>query len=217
MSTAMCHAVRRILLEMILAGFIATIACGCEAPPPSATQKNINTFTLAQQKVTQARSLVGDTLVSLRQYCAQPALPTYTAFAQNATATKAIGGELRDIRAVMTDQGEAFFADWESEIAAMTSADLKARTTARRASALATFQQIDIQAPAARAAYDRFVADLNNLQTFFDYDKTVAGVAAASKVVAQTNVDGAELERQLDFESANLNQVKAAFVTMQRG
>jgi hypothetical protein len=206
-------------MVLVILGLVAVAmnSGGCEETPVSQTQKNINTFTLAQQKVTQGRRLVGDTLVSLNAYCAQPGLPAYTAFAQHAQATHRVSDELRDIGAVMTDQGTAFFADWDREIAAMTNADLKKHTEARKTSAQAAFGQIAAEVPAARAVYDTFVADLNNLQTFFDYDKTATGVAAASKLVARTRIDGAELERQLDLESANLNQVKATFVAMQRG
>lgn len=218
MSPVLCHAVHRILLVLLVPGSVATAGGGCgEEAPVSLTQRNIDTFTLARQKVAEGRRRVDDTAVSLNQYCARPGLPAYTAFVQNARAAQRIGDELRDISAVMADQGNAFFADWDQEIAAMTNEDLKARTEARKAAAQTAFQQIHAQAPTARAAYDRFAADLNNLQTFFDYDKTAAGVAAASKLVGKTRADATELDRQLDLELANLDQVKATFVAMQRG
>ena len=196
---------------------VAMISGGCEAEPITPTQKNINTFALAQQKVAEARTRVGDTLATLAEFCARPGHGTYAAFVNNVRAAQSTRYALRDISAVMTDQGNAFFADWDFEIAAMTNEDLKKRIAARKAFAEQAFREIDVQSPDVRAAYDRFAAGLNNLQTFFDYDKSAAAIEAAAPLIATTRADGAELQRQLDLESAALQHLKSVFIGMGRG
>jgi hypothetical protein len=192
------------------------MSVGCSSQPPSETQTNINTFSLALRQIDQARSDVVRTLDTLNRYSDNPGRSTFDAFARNAQAVQDHGGNLENISAVMSDQGNAFFLNWQNEITAMTNDKLKAHATAQRESALKAFQQIDVQGPELRAAYEKFVADLRNLQTFFDFDKSVSGVAAAATVISQARLHGADLKRLLDIQATNLANVRTIFLTMNR-
>lgn len=197
--------------------WLALALGGCAGTPVSETQQDINTFTLAQAKMTDGRQQVADTLGSIHEFCARPGPATYNAFVRYAPATESTGVVLHDIFAVMIDQGDAFFLSWDHDLSEMTWADLKSRSAAQRQSAQAAFGQIDRQAAAVRAGYEKFVEDLSNLRAFFDFDKSAAGVTAASRLITTADADGNALEQQLDVQSANLDRMKAILVAMRRG
>ena len=191
-------------------------SAGCASQPPSETQTNINTYSLALRQIDQARNDVIRTLDALNRYSDNPGRSNFDAFARNAQAVEEHGANLENISAVMSDQGNAFFLNWENEISAMTNEKLKAHAAAQRESALKAFHEIDVQGPELRAAYQKFVADLRNLQTFFDFDKSAGGVAAASTVISQARLHGADFKRLLDIQATNLANVRTIFVTMNR-
>ena len=192
------------------------MSAGCASQPPSETQTNINTFSLALRQIDQARNDVARTLDALNRYSNNPGRSNFEAFATGAKAVEEHGANLENISAVMSDQGNAFFLNWENEISAMTNEKLKVHAAAQREAALKAFHEIDVQGPELRAAYGKFVADLRNLQTFFDFDKSAGGVAAASTVISQARLHGADFKRLLDIQSANLTNVKSIFVAMNR-
>src|SRR5689334_16625734 len=88
---------------------VIAMSVGCSSQPPSETQTNINTFSLALRQIDQARSDVVRTLDTLNRYSDNPGRSTFDAFARNAQAVQDHGGNLENISAVMSDQGNAFF------------------------------------------------------------------------------------------------------------
>jgi hypothetical protein len=207
--------IAHVVLGFTIVPAILTSA-GCASQPPSETQTNINTFSLALRQIDLARNDVIRTLDALNRYSDNPGRSRFDAFARSAQAVQEHGTNLENISAVMSDQGNAFFLNWENEISTMTNEQLKAHATSQRESAFKAFHEIDVQGPELRAAYDKFVADLRNLHTFFDFDKSASGVAAASTVISQARLHGADLKRLLDIQAANLTNVRTIFVTMNR-
>ena len=197
--------------------FAALAITGCgPSQPPTESQKNINTYNLAQKEVAEARADVENTLTVLNHYTEAPDRAAFDDFKKYAKAVQAHKEAIQNIAAVMSDQGASFFTNWAQEIAAMTDKDLQTAAQAKRAAALRAFQQIDIQGPDLRASYERFVSDINNLQTFFDYDKSKTGLAAAATLIGQTRVHGGDLQRLLDIQATNLANVKNVFLAMDR-
>ncbi|HEY2586408.1 MAG TPA: DUF2959 family protein [Tepidisphaeraceae bacterium] len=190
---------------------------GCQSKPVDQTTQNINTFTHAQQQVTDAKAQVGNTLTSLDKFTQKPGLDTYSDFVHQIDETQRQADGIRTTAMAMRDQGDAYFATWDAELATMTNVDLRNQSAEQRAAAQQAYHDIAAKAPEVRVAYDKFMNDLTNLRMYFDRDKTASGVAAASSVIAQTNADGAELQRQLDQESANLARVQSMFTTMKHG
>ena len=205
---------RRLILGVVfcLLGAIG----GCESQPITETQRSINTVAIAQKNVADTSYDVGKTLTALSQYCDKPGRSTFQQFVKYSQAVQQHGRDLQDIAAVLADQGDTFFAKWNREISAMTNPQLKARAAAQKDSALKTFRQIEAEGPVLRDAYQTFVSDLNNLQTFFDYDKSPQGVGAAAPLIEQTREHGGDLQHQLDLQAANIARVKDIFTAMDR-
>ena len=196
---------------------VAPWLAGCQGKPVDQTTQNINTFKHAQQQTTDAKAQVGNTLAALDKFTQKPGLDTYNDFVHQIDETQRQADAIRTTAMAMRDQGDAYFATWDAELATMTNVDLRNQSAEQRAAAQQAYHDIAAKAPEVRVAYDKFMNDLTNLRMYFDRDKTASGVAAASSVIAQTNADGAELQRQLDQESANLARVQSMFTAMKHG
>ena len=193
------------------------LLAGCPSKPPDQTTQNINTVQQAHKQVTEARDQVGKTLASLATYCQKPGGSTYDDYVNNVQELDHMAYGIRDTAARMKEDGDLYFQSWDAELAAMTNADLKKASSAQMASVKAAYKEIGAKAPEVRKAYDKFMDDNTNLRTYFDRDKSASGVASASSLISATNADGAELQRQLDVEAANLANVKNLFGQMKSG
>ena len=198
-------------------GALSFISGGCQNKPPDQTTQNINTFQKAQDQITEARQQVGKTLTSLAKYCEKPSLSTYDEFSNSVNELDHIAYGIRDTAARMKEDGDLYFQSWDAELAAMTNTDLKKASSAQMTQVKSAYREVGAKAPEVRKAYDKFMDDCTNLKTYFDRDKSASGVASASTLISTTNADGAELQRQLDQEAANLNNVKSLFSQMKMG
>lgn len=209
--------VRRTALKGFALCAVALLGFGCQDKPADPMTQSINSFKQMQQQLADGRKQVGSTLAALNAYAQKPGLETYNKWVGEVQATQAQADKVRDTSAVMSDRGDNFFATWDAELSGMTNTDLRNLSAEQKASTQKAYHQIAVQAPALRAAYDKFMGDMLNLQTYFDRDKSPAGVAAASTLLATSNADGVELQRQIDLQSANLAQVYSLFSQMKRG
>ena len=208
----------RCLLASLLAWCaLASWLGGCQGKPPDQTTQNLNTFQHAQQQMTDVRAQVGKTLAALDKYTQKPGLDTYNDFVAQIDETQRQADGIRSTAMAMRDQGDSYFATWDAELATMTNTDLRSQSAAQRAATQQAYHEIAAKAPDVRTAYDKFMDDLTNLRTYFERDKSASGVAAASSQIARTQADGAELQRQLDQESANLARVQSMFSSMKHG
>jgi len=198
-------------------GVLALFFGGCQNKPPDQTTQNINTFQHAQEQVSKAREQVGKTLTALSKYTTQPGLSTYDDFSNSVAELETTADGIRDTAARMKEDGDLYFQSWDAELAAMTNADLKKASNSQMSQVKAAYKEVSAKAPEVRNAYNKFIDDCTNLKTFFDRDKSPSGVASASTLISTTNADGAELQRQLDVEAANLNNVKTLFSQMKMG
>lgn len=190
---------------------------GCQGKPADQATQNINTFKHAHQQMTDARAQVGKTLASLDKYCQKPGLDTYNDFVNQIDETQRQADAIRSTAMMMRDQGDSYFATWDAELSTMTNVDLRNESAAQKSATQQAYHEIAAKAPEVRTAYDKFMDDLTNLRTYFDRDKTASGVAAASSLIARTQSDGAELQRQLDQENANLARLQSMFTAMKHG
>ena len=211
------HSFRNYVTAATAFALLSLALGGCQNKPPDQTTQNINTFHKAYEEVTQGREQVGKTLTSLAKYCEKPGLSTYDDFVNQVNELDHIAYGLRDTAALMKEQGDLYFQSWDAELAAMTNADLKKASSAQMSQVRSAYKEVGAKAPEVRKAYDKFMDDCTNLRTYFDRDKSPSGVASASTLISTTNADGAELQRQLDQESANLNNVKNLFSQMKMG
>jgi hypothetical protein len=207
----------QVLIAALAFTALAAMIAGCQPKPIDEKTQNINTFQHQLKQMNEARAQVGKTMTALDEFCNKPGNEPYKLFVEQIQEVQRLAYGIRDTSITMNEQGDAYFANWDDELAAMSNTDLRSRSATQKADVQRAYHEIAAKAPAVRGAYDKFMTDLEQLRTYFDRDKTAAGISAASTLISAAQTDGAELQRQLDQESANLQHVHDLFVAMKNG
>jgi len=109
----------------------------------------------------------------------------------------------------MKDQGQAYFAQWEKQLAEVQNTEIRNLATARKAKLQETFDTIAKAAAPIKVQFDPWMSDLKDLQKYLANDLTIAGVDAAKSLIAKTRTEGMEVQKSMDTLLGELNSVAA--------
>jgi len=97
----------------------------------------------------------------------------------------------------MRTRSAEYQTKWQEEMSKVSNPDLKAAAQARAAKVRGNYEMISAKASDTSAAYQPFMADLKDLQTYLSNDLTPAAVQAASPVFQKVNASGQVLKQKL--------------------
>jgi len=105
--------------------------------------------------------------------------------------------------------GQAYFKQWEKELANVNNPEIRALAEQRKAKLNEIFAKVGPALETAKADFDPFLADLKDLRTFLGQDLTIAGVDAAKGIIKKTREHGVTLQTSLDTLIAEMNSISA--------
>jgi hypothetical protein len=109
----------------------------------------------------------------------------------------------------MQEQGQAYFKQWEQQMAQVSNPEIRALAEQRKAKLQETFDSIRKYTEPLKAQFDPWMSDLKDLQKYLGNDLTVAGVDAAKPLFTKTQNEGLEVQKSVDGLVAELNTVAA--------
>jgi hypothetical protein len=109
----------------------------------------------------------------------------------------------------MQARSKEYQAKWQAEMSHVTNPELKAAAEARAAKVRGRYDTIQAKAQDAKAAYDPFMRDLKDLQTYLSNDLTTAAVQAAAPVFEKVKASGQLLKQKMDALEQELDDVAA--------
>ena len=109
----------------------------------------------------------------------------------------------------MKEQGKAYFAQWEKQMAEVKNAEIRNLAAARKAKLQETFDTIAKVAGPLKSQFDPWMSDLKDLEKYLANDLTIAGVDAAKSLIAKTEDEGRDVQKSMDALVAELNTVAA--------
>lgn len=107
----------------------------------------------------------------------------------------------------MKAKGQAYFDQWELELAQLHNPEIKQLAEQRKARLHDAFDGIKKAAEPLKTLFDPWLSDLKDLRNYLSNDLTVAGVDAARSLFADAKTDGADLERSIDALVVELNRI----------
>ena len=110
----------------------------------------------------------------------------------------------------MQAQGQAYFANWEKQLAAIQNEQIRTLAVQQRAKLQETFASIKRVAEPLKTQFDPWMSDMKDLQKYLSNDLTIAGVDAAKTLITKTQNEGREVQKSMDALVAELNSVAAA-------
>ncbi len=163
-------------------------------------------------EILNGKKAIDQTMLALDQVATSAATDPRKAFEQY---SKSIGNlqsaadKIRKRSADMQEQGKAYFAQWEQQLAQVKNPEIQQLAKERKAKLNEAFDNIRSVAEPLKTKFDPWMSDLKDLQTYLSNDLTVNGVDAAKSLFKKTKTDGTQVQQSMDALVAELNTISA--------
>ncbi len=165
-----------------------------------------------REEIVNGKKAIDATMKSLGDIAAtantnpRKAFEQYTKDVSNLEST---ADKIRKRAQDMKERGQAYFTQWEQQMAQVSNPDIRRLAEERKAKLQETFDSIRKYTEPLKAQFDPWMSDLKDLQKFLSNDLTVGGVDAAKSLFTKTTEGGLEVQKSMDALVAELNTVAA--------
>jgi predicted nucleic acid-binding Zn-ribbon protein len=118
-------------------------------------------------------------------------------------------GKIRKRGQDMKEQGQAYFKQWEQQMAQVSNPEIRALAEQRKAKLQQTFEEVRKYTEPLKAQFDPWMSDLMDLQKYLSNDLTIGGVDAAKSLFTKTTNEGLEVQKSMDGLVSELNTIAA--------
>lgn len=109
----------------------------------------------------------------------------------------------------MKAKGQEYFKEWEKELAAVNSPEIRQLAEERKTKLQGVFGNIKTLMEPARDQFIAWLADLKDLQKYLGNDLTIGGIDAAKELIGKANSEGRGVQQSMDKVIAELNTIVA--------
>ena len=165
------------------------------------------------QEVVNLKDAVDSTLGLLdetTETAATDPRKAFEAFSKSIARVESARAKADKRAAAMRAAGDAYFDQWEAQLASINNPDIRKLAEERKAKLNEIFSKLPPLLEQAKAGFDPFLSDLRDLRNFLSQDLTVAGVDAAKDIIKKTREHGDTLQESLDELIAEMNSISAA-------
>jgi len=206
--------IKQLKLTTLAVTTVALASCLTSCSTTGYQQADKTGASIAQfrQEITAAKLAVDDTVKSLGQVAVAANTnprPAFEQYSKSLNNLEAMAAKAKARAADMNAAGQAYFANWEKELANLNNPEIKAMATQQRAKLQATFDSIRKAAQPLKEQFDPWLSDLRDLRQYLSNDLTISGVDAAKPIFAKTQAEGFEVQKSMDALVAELNSVAA--------
>jgi hypothetical protein len=165
-----------------------------------------------REAIVNGKKAIDDTMKALDQVSmsatTDPRKP-FEQYSKDVANLESAADKARKSSQEVKEQGKAYFAQWEKQLAEVKNPDIRALAVERKAKLQAAFDTIRQLAEPLKAQFDPWLSDLKDLQKYLANDLTIAGVDAAKGLFVKTEAEGREVQKSMDALVAELNTVAA--------
>lgn len=165
-----------------------------------------------RDEITKGKTAVDATMRSLGDIAATANTDPRKAFEQyskDVANLESTAAKIRKRGQDMKEQGQAYFKQWEQQMASVQNPEIRRLSEQRKAKLQETFDAIKQFTEPLKVQFDPWMSDLKDLQTYLSNDLTVAGVDAAKSLFKKTQGEGLEVQKLIDGLIAELNTIAA--------
>jgi hypothetical protein len=203
---------KSIILNLLtLAAVTLFTGCGSTAGYKQAdkTGEGIAEF---REEILSGQKAIDTTLKALNDVAASASTDPRKAYEQYSKAVGDLESTANTIRKRaqdMREQGQAYFKQWEKQMAEVQNLEIRGLAEQRRAKLQATFEEIRKFTEPLKAQFEPWMSDLKDLQKYLGNDLTIAGVDAAKSLFVKTQHGGLDVQKSMERLVAELNTVAA--------
>jgi Protein of unknown function (DUF2959) len=187
-----------ILTSLTIAAALAVMA-GCTSDKGNYQQGAATGAQLvdAAGKIADGSGSIDATLTSLNDLVNNPQgdlVPKFKKFNDNVTSLQALSDNVKTRFTDARVKGNAYFQDWDAQIATIRSQSIKDASTKRRNAVFSEYNDLKRSYAQTTMSFDPFMSDLKDIQTALSTDLTVGGVGAVKGATVKANSDGTKLK-----------------------
>ena len=200
------------LIALVTITIAAALFTGCATSGYQQADKTGAGIAKFREEVAKAKLAVDDTVKSLGQVAVTANTNPREAFKQYSKSLanlESTAAEAKKHAADVKAQGQAYFANWEKQLAELKNPEIRNLAVQQKAKLQAAFDSIKTVSAPLKAQFDPWLSDLQDLQKYLSNDLTISGVAAAKGMFAKTQTEGFEVQKSMDALVAELNTVAA--------
>lgn len=210
MTTKQMNGVSLTLTTLAAAALLA--GCGTTAGYQQAdkTGEGIAEF---RTEIVNGKKAVDNTMKGLDAIALSATTDPRKAFEQYSKAVSDLGSvadKARKRGTEMQAQGQAYFKQWETQMAQVQNPEIRKLAEERKAKLQEAFTSIRKYSEPLKTQFGPWMSNLKDLQVFLGNDLTIAGVDAAKGLFAKAKAEGLEVQKSMDGLIAELNTVAAA-------
>lgn len=207
--------VSRIVSILAVSATVAVLGTGCSSTGSSNYKKADKTgagIAKFRDEVVKGKNAVDATMTSLGNVAENADTDPRKSFEQFKKDVANLDSTANDIRkraADMQAKGQAYFKQWEEELAKVTNPEIRKLAEERRTKLQETFAAVRKHSDPLKAQFEPWMSDLKDLVTYLGNDLTVAGVDAAKGLIKKTTNEGYEVQKSMDALVGELNTIAA--------
>lgn len=201
-----------ILTGLATAALSVLLSAGCATSGHEKANQTAGHIQTAANNIAGLPAEIDATLTSLSNLVYHPQAdlrPQYKEFVFNLAVVEDAGKEIVDARLELGQQGKAYFAEWDAQLALIKNEAIKARSQSRKNEVALQLQAIKKSYAEAEVVYRPFLSGLKDVQKYLSVDLTPGGLAAIQDTVAKTVAAAGPLNTSLvqladDFKAMGL-------------
>jgi hypothetical protein len=163
-------------------------------------------------EIVNAKQAIDNTVKALDQVAVSANTnprKAYEQFSKSLANLESVAAKATKRSQDMKAQGQAYFKQWEQQLAQINDPQIKALAETQKAKLQATFDSIRKYTEPLKAQFDPWLSDLKDLNKYLGTDLSVSGVDAAKGLFTKTQAEGMEVQKSMDALVAELNTVAA--------
>jgi hypothetical protein len=137
----------------------------------------------------------------------------YKAYLSSVKDLKKISGKVDGTITAMMNGSQIYFADWGSQVAAISDPILKQLSADRKQQAVASLADLKAGMDKARAAYQPLAKDLGDVGLYLGNNLTAAGIAAMKPRLDSIKLEAVGVRDSISAATASLNKFSATLAT----
>jgi hypothetical protein len=190
---------------------------GCATTGYQQAATTASTLTRSAEISAKGNLEIDETLAKLNDLIANPSPDLRQQFNAFDKAVNALGATAKDITVKaeqMKAQGQAYFRNWDKELAKIHNEDIRRRSTARKSEVAERFDLITQRYERTKVACIPYMSDLRDIQTALSMDLTTGGLAAIKDAAAKAVVHAPALKESISKLSDEFKRLGISMSSM---
>jgi hypothetical protein len=201
-----------VTITLVAAGAAMLLSgCGTTANYKQAdkTGEGIASF---REEIVKGKTAIDATMKSLGDIASTATSnprPAFEQYSKDLANLESTAETIKKRAASMKEQGQAYFKQWEAQLAQVSNPEIRSLAETRKAKLQQTFDSIRQYSEPLKAQFEPWMSNLKDLQKYLGNDLTVEGVDAAKELFTKTQTEGLEVQKSMDGLVAELNTISA--------